>query len=133
MAGLTDKQWRIVEKGLVKIDKLANRITKIETAILGNGVKGLKQTVYDIQKSVDKIKGIPPKFSWKQVLANFVMIAAFGGILYGDKALTTNFLDKKITDGENRITVQISEIKTNIKNVQNDLDYHVQKPIGKVK
>lgn len=99
MAGLTAKQWEEVRIRLEKIDAMEVSLIK------GNGTKSLSQRV-------DILEKCPPKFSWKQVMANAVLFIAAVGLLGGFQFFSLDNVGKKIEQLENKVDSHImSSIK----------------------
>lgn len=102
MAGLTGKQWEEVQAQFKEIGELRNDVTKMKVALIdGNGTKSLSQRVGILEKT-------PPKFSWKQVLANAVLFIAAVGLLGGFQFSSLDNVGKKIEQLENKVDGHIA-------------------------
>jgi len=138
MAGLTEEQWGIVEKGLGKIDGLAERMKKLEelpermksleTSILGNGCKGLKEVVYDTVAEVKNIKDNPPKipaprFSGKQILASLTIYITIAGLIGTFNFLSLNDIKAVVKDNN----AMVKDNGNQVIKVQEELNNHISK------
>jgi hypothetical protein len=100
MSGLTDDQWNLIQNALSKVDDLMIRMTKLEISILGNGTKGLNERVRDLEKH-------PPRFSWKQVFVNIIIILSVSGFMSSSFYFSLSDLSAKTARIESKLDTHI--------------------------
>lgn len=139
MAGLNDEQYAEVKEAIGAIDKLTTAFSQLksayldlkggvekindlsvsfaglETAILGNGVKGLKQIVYEHEDKIDKLeKKVPekpakPVYSGKQVLSILAIVIVVGGFISSQTAWVGIDISAKMVRLEQKIDDHIAK------------------------
>jgi hypothetical protein len=114
MAGeMTPEQWTIIKDGLADIKDLGLKMKGLELAIIGNGVKGLKQIVYEHEDKIDCLdKRIPekpakPVYSGKQVLSILAIVIVVGGFISSQTAYVGIDISAKMVRLETKIDQHI--------------------------
>jgi hypothetical protein len=130
MAGLNDEQYAEVKEAIGAIDKLTIAFSQLkgaygdlkdgvkqindlaiafaglQTAILGNGTKGLRDRMSEVEEDIKTIKNAKekaPRFSWKQLLIIIPTVLLVAGFM-------TGFITVRIEDQARKYDAQSLQI-----------------------
>ena len=130
MEGWTEEQYKRVFEGLEKVNQLVTlfgqlkidygdlkkdveqiielkiAFAELRLSIVGNGTKGLKDRTTEAENKIEvleKCKEKPPRFSWKQVFVNAILIITVAGFLSGSFYYPLSELSGKTTRIEEKL------------------------------
>ena len=119
MAGLNEDQYTEVKEGIAEIRSLAVAFARLETAIMGNGTKGLKDRMNDVEAKIESLENKPepkvpkPRYSWPQVLVSTGVNAALIITIVGFLFSFNSDMSQKIARLEDKVDAHIvSQIKS---------------------